>query len=208
MQGVTEGVGSCQLCPIHIPECDDREKLRFLPTFFTLDVFPPCFGDTGPPAGCEICTGMSQTFTQAAEILSEPQSRIPGLPLSVDPLPAEQAVPSLSLINPSENSSSDRLEQQNPHEPAEAEPGEGKLCAHKLTSSWGHSDSTAEATTVALTQLCPGCIRLSQTFPRHSSGAQGLFLKGHLGAKSCFLEPKDFGAGSWLEAMLPLAWKS
>lgn len=128
--------------------------------------------------------------------------------LSVNPLPGEQAVPSVSLINPSENSSSDRLEQQNPHEPAEAESGEGKLCTHKLTCSWGHSDSTAEPTTVALAQLCPGCISLSWTFPRHSSGAQRLFLKGHLGANTCFLEPQDFGAGSWLRAILPLAWKS
>lgn len=121
--------------------------------------------------------------------------------LSVDPLPADQAVPSPSLINPSKSSSSDRLEQQNPHEPAEAEPGKGKLCTHKLTCSWGYSDSTAEPTTVALAQLCPGCISLSQTFPRHSSGVQ----KGHLGANICFLESKDAGAGSWLESILPFS---
>lgn len=147
--------------------------------------------------------------TESAEILSEPQSRIPGLPLRASS-PCRTSSPSVSLINPSNTSSSDRLEQQNLHEPAEAEPGEGKrvLCTHKLTCSWGHGDSTAEPTTVPLAQLRPGCISLSQTFPRHSSGAQRLLLKGHLGANACLLEHRDFGSGSGLEAILPLAWKS
>ena len=128
-------------------------------------------------------------------ILSEPESRVPGLPL-LRSSPCRTSSPSVSLVNPSKNNSPDRLEKQNPHKQADTEMEEGKqvLCTHKLTRSWDRGDFTAEPIAVVLAQFGPGCISLFQTFPRHSSRAQRPLLKGHLGANPSFLEPEDFGA--------------
>jgi len=88
------------------------------------------------------------------------------------------------------------------------EEGKQVLCAHRLTRSWDRGGFTAEPIAAVLAQFGPGCVSLSQTFPKVNSRAQRSLLRGHLGANASFLEPGDFGAGSWLQAVLTLGCKS